>query len=81
MTVQHPIFDTGCASTTKTPVILSAAIFMTEMKALLFSPELREGLTVCKTKKSQNNSERGCCTESSGIGENQADPQQTMEIR
>ena len=81
MTEQHPISDTGCASTTKTPVILSAAIFMTEMKALLFSPELREGLTVCKTKKSQNNSERGCCTESSGIGENQADPQQTMEIR
>ena len=31
-----------------------------------FTLELREGLTVCKTKKSHNNSERGCCTESSG---------------
>lgn len=39
-------------------VILSVTIFMIEMKAL-FSPELREGPTVCKTKKSHNNSERG----------------------
>ena len=80
MTEQHPISDTGCASTTKTPVILSVAIFMTEMKRF-FSPELREGLTVCKTKGSHDNSERGCCTESSGIAENQADRPQAMEIR